>query len=115
MGPRGKYGAWLRGKLMVTNVGGSIFMHAGIPPATAPAKLDELNDKVKAEVQRMDRYVQRLVDKKLALPFFTLRRSCRCRRRKSRRPTPSSRRREGGKELDRSTLDVALLTEAQES
>ncbi|MEO8678283.1 MAG: metallophosphoesterase, partial [Vicinamibacterales bacterium] len=72
IGPKGKYGAWLRGKPMVTITGGSIFMHAGIPPATAPAKIDELNDQLKDEVRRMDRFVQRLVDRKLALPFFTL-------------------------------------------
>ena len=42
--PRGKYGAWLRGKPIVTVVAGNIFMHAGIAPANAPAKLDDLND-----------------------------------------------------------------------
>src|SRR5262245_57228616 len=31
LSPRGKYGAWLRRKPMVTAVGGNIFMHAGIP------------------------------------------------------------------------------------
>lgn len=72
MGPRGRYGSWLRDKAMVTMLGGSIFMHAGIAPETAPLKLDELNEQVRAEVRRMDRFVQRLVDKKLALPFFTL-------------------------------------------
>ena len=43
LAPRGKYGAWLRGKPIVTVVDGNIFMHAGIPPGNAPAKIDDLN------------------------------------------------------------------------
>lgn len=116
IGPRGKYGAWLRSKLMVTSVGGSIFMHAGIPPATAPAKLDELNDKVKAEVQRMDRYVQRLADKKLALPYFSLSEILQVSAAEIAAANALiTAARESGKELDRSTLDVDLLTEAQDA
>ena len=72
MGPRGKYGAWLRTKPIVTEYGGSIFMHAGIAPDRAPGKIEELNVTVRDEVARLDRFVKRLVDAKLALPFFTL-------------------------------------------
>jgi len=72
LGPRGTYGKWLRDKAMVTAVGGTIFTHAGIPPASAPDTLDDLNKQLRDDVKRMDRFVQRLVDKKLALPFFTL-------------------------------------------
>jgi hypothetical protein len=72
MGPKGKYGTWLRGKPMVAVYNGAIYMHAGINPAMAPDKIDDLNDKLKDEVRRMDRFVQKLVDKKLALPYFTL-------------------------------------------
>ena len=39
---------------------------------TAPAKLDEPNDRVRTGVRRLDTFVDRLVDEKLALPFFTL-------------------------------------------
>jgi hypothetical protein len=35
MSPKGKYGQWLRSKPILTVVDGNIFMHAGIPPATA--------------------------------------------------------------------------------
>ena len=72
LGPRGKYGRWLRDKPVVVMLGDSIFLHAGIPPASAPQRLDALNTQMRDEVRRMDRFVQRLVDKKLALPFFTL-------------------------------------------
>ena len=72
LSPRGKYGRWLRDKPMVVQLGDTIFIHAGIPPATAPPRLDALNTRLRDDVRRMDRFVQRLVDKKLALPFFTL-------------------------------------------
>jgi hypothetical protein len=70
--PRGKYGAWLRGKPIVTEVGGTIFMHAGIAPAQAPLKLDELNVKVRDELRRLDRFLDRLVDAGLATRMFNL-------------------------------------------
>ena len=72
LGPRGMYGRWLRDKPMVVLLGDSIFIHAGIPPASAPQRLDALNTQIRDEVRRMDRFVQRLVEKKLALPFFSL-------------------------------------------
>src|SRR5688572_10362132 len=59
--PRGKYGAWLRDKPIVTEVNGNIFMHAGISPATGPEKLEDLNLRVRDEVRRLDRFVDRLI------------------------------------------------------
>jgi hypothetical protein len=72
LAPRGKYGAWLRGKPIVIEVDGTIFMHAGINPAAPPARLDDLNTQARDEIRRMDRFVQQLVDAKLATPVFTL-------------------------------------------
>ena len=72
IGPKGKYGAWLRGKPIVTEVDGNIFMHAGINPANPPAKIDDLNTQARDEIKRMDSFVQQLVDLKLAVPTFTL-------------------------------------------
>lgn len=72
MAPRGKYGAWLRDKPMVAKIDGHIFMHAGIPPAGAPARLDDLNAQLRDEIRRMDKFVQQLIDLKLAARFFTL-------------------------------------------
>jgi hypothetical protein len=69
---KGKYGAWLRGKPIVTEVDGNIFMHAGINPANPPEKIDDLNTQVRDEIRKMDRLVQTLVDLKLATPSFTL-------------------------------------------
>jgi hypothetical protein len=72
-GPRGKYGAWLRQRSIFAKQGGTLFMHAGLNPNQTPApKAEDVNQRVRDEVRRMDRYLQRLVDLKLALPFFTL-------------------------------------------
>lgn len=72
IGPRGKYGAWLRRKPMVVEVNDTILMHAGLSMANAPAKIADLNDKVKNEITRMDRFRQRMLDKHLVTPSFTL-------------------------------------------
>ena len=72
LSPRGKYGAWLRGKPMVAEAGGSIFMHAGINPANAPAKIEDLNLQLRDEIKRLDQFVERLIDAKLATREFSL-------------------------------------------
>jgi hypothetical protein len=72
LGPKGKYGAWLRDKPVVVEVAGTILMHAGIPPEDAPARIEDINQKVKAEITRLDRFRQRMLDKKLITPSFTL-------------------------------------------
>ena len=115
IGPRGKYGAWLRGKPMVANVQRSIFMHAGIPPAGAPAALDAFNEHIRDEVRRMDRFVERLVDKKLALPFFTLTEVLQVASGQIRAADALvEEAKSTGGQVDRSRLDVDLLAEAGE-
>jgi hypothetical protein len=113
--PRGKYGAWLRGKPMVTEVGGNIFMHAGIAPESAPAKIDELNTQLRDEIRRMDRFLDRLVELKLATPHFTLQEILQVA--SSEIGLANARiaaARDEGKELDRGKLNMPLLMEAQE-
>ncbi len=115
IGPKGKYGEWLRGKPMVTEVGGNIFMHAGINPATAPAKIDDLNDQLRGEIKRMDSFVEKLVDAKLATRDFTLQQvlevaSSEIGLANARIAAAKAE----GKEPDRRLLNVPLLMEAQE-
>lgn len=115
MGPRGTYGAWLRDKPMITEVGGNIFMHAGIPPDNTPAKIDELNTQVRDEIRRMDRFVQQLVDARLATPHFTLGEilqvaSAEIGLANAIIATAKAE----GKEPDRRRLNIPLLMEAQE-
>lgn len=113
--PKGKYGRWLRDKDTVMLHEGSVFMHAGFAPDTAPAKLDEVNIRVRDEVKRLDRFVERLVEAKLALPFFTLQEILQVA--SSEIGTANAMiaaAQAEGKEPDRSKLNVPLLLEAQE-
>jgi hypothetical protein len=73
MSPSGTYGRWLRAKDIATEIGGTLFMHAGINPARpAPKAIGEVNDRARAEIRRLDAFRQRLVNQKLAVPSFTL-------------------------------------------
>lgn len=112
---KGKYGQWLRQKPMVTEVAGNIFMHAGINPANPPAKLDDLNDQTRDEVRRLDRFVDRLIDLKLATRDFSLGEILQVAA--SEIGLANARIAEAkaeGKEPDRSKLNVPLLMDAQE-
>jgi hypothetical protein len=71
LGPRGRYGKWLRGKAIAATVDGTIFMHAGISP-DRPASVDEVNKQARQEMARYEAFLQRLVDARLALPYFTM-------------------------------------------
>jgi hypothetical protein len=59
-GPDGTYGRWLRN------------LHGGLSPELSTEALDKINARVSAELQAFDKLRQYLVDKKIALPFFTL-------------------------------------------
>jgi hypothetical protein len=69
LSPRGPYGRWLRGRPIAAQVGDSVFMHAGPNPATV-VTVAELNAKAKQEIERFDRFLQRLVEARLARPWF---------------------------------------------
>ncbi|HJU44200.1 MAG TPA: metallophosphoesterase [Vicinamibacterales bacterium] len=113
--PRGKYGSWLRDKPIVTEVNGNIFMHAGIAPALAPLKLDDLNVRVRDEVRRLDRFLDRLVDAGLATRTFTLQEVIAVASNEIVQANALIAAAQAeGKEPDRSRLNVPLLLEAQE-
>lgn len=113
--PNGKYGRWLRTKDMVLRHEGAIFMHAGFDPETAPPKFEDMNNLVRTEVRRLDRFVKLLVDQKLALPFFTLQEILQVASHEigAANALIAAAQAEG-KEPDRSKLNTALLLEAQE-
>jgi hypothetical protein len=69
LGPRGVYGRWLRGRPIAVQVGDSVFMHAG-PTPDSVVTVAELNAKARREIERFDRFLQRLVDARLARPWF---------------------------------------------
>lgn len=115
IGPKGKYGTWLRGKPMVTTVEGNIFMHAGIPPDAAPAQLDDLNNQLRDEIRRMDKFVQQLVDLKLATPTFTLQEILMVASSEIGLANARiSQAKADGKEVDMRKLNVPMLNDAQE-
>lgn len=69
--PTGRYGRWLRSKPVVVQIEDTIFMHAGIAPANAPA-LDAINTRVRADLQAWDDGVRWLEQRQLILPFSTM-------------------------------------------
>lgn len=71
-GPRGRYGRWLRDKSAVLQLGSLAFMHAGINPATAPRRLQDINEQVKDEIRTLDSYRSRMAAQRLILPWFDL-------------------------------------------
>jgi hypothetical protein len=72
LGPRGRYGRWLRTKSTVLQLGDTVFMHAGINPERATRRLDDINKQVTSEIRRFDEYRSRLIDRQLILSSFTL-------------------------------------------
>ena len=70
-GPTGRYGRWLRSKKVVLKIDGTIFMHAGIAPGSAPS-LDAINARVRADLQAWDDGVRWLEQRHLILPFSTM-------------------------------------------
>jgi hypothetical protein len=71
-GPRGTYGRWLRSHSVMVEVGDSIFMHAGVDPAFSDASLNEINRRVRTEIEAWDEGVKFLQRRKLvaASPSF---------------------------------------------
>lgn len=49
-GPSGKYGQWLRRQNVIIKINDSVFMHAGIPPKYATSTRDEINRRVREEL-----------------------------------------------------------------
>jgi len=113
LSPRGRYGAWLRKRDLVAVVGDTIFMHAGLAPSTAPSRLADLNVQLRSELRRFDQFVDLLVDRKLALPSFTLREILQVTQDAMQAASEKieSARKEK-RALDRSAVDVELLTAA---
>jgi hypothetical protein len=115
LSPRGKYGAWLRGKPMVVEVDGNIFMHAGINPDSAPARIEDLNVQLRAEIKRMDAFLEKLIDLKLATREFSLTEILQVASGEIGLANAIiAAAKEQGKEPDRRRLNVPLLMEAQE-
>ncbi len=72
IGPRGRYGKWLRARPAAVVVDGTLFMHAGPPPDIEAASVEAINTRIAGEITRFDRFAARLVRAELGLPSFRL-------------------------------------------
>lgn len=69
MGPKGRYGRWLRSHQTIVKVGDSLFMHAGINPDVTTESIDWLNRNVRAQITRWDEAVASLERAELVRPL----------------------------------------------
>lgn len=72
MGPKGKYGRWIRDLPAIVQVGSQVFVHGGIHPNLGDMDIEELQKRIKKERDSFDDLVQFLIGRQLVRPFFTL-------------------------------------------
>jgi len=71
MGPRGRYGKWLRDHKPTVRVGTTAFMHAGLS-SSSTEDLDEVNREVAKAIAAWDQATDTLVRERLLSPYATL-------------------------------------------
>jgi hypothetical protein len=71
LGPRGKYGRWLRNRKVILKLDDTIFMHAGLSPETN-GSIDDVNRDVARVIQAWDETTEMMTKQGVILPFFTL-------------------------------------------
>ena len=71
LGPRGKYGRWLRSHKVVTTEGGTAFMHAGVRADMAPT-FDDINRTATREIAAWDDTKALMVKAQIVPAFCTL-------------------------------------------
>lgn len=70
--PSGSYGKWLRSKPIIAEIGGTAFMHGGINTEFTTDSLDNINKRVRRELNEFDEGFRWLQQHNLALPFYSL-------------------------------------------
>jgi hypothetical protein len=70
--PRGIYGKWLRQRSAVVKIGNILFLHGGINPDLTWLQPDQINERIRGELNQYDDIRQSLADDNVLLPFFTL-------------------------------------------
>jgi calcineurin-like phosphoesterase family protein len=68
----GTYGKWLRSKPIIAEIGDTVFMHGGINLEFTSESLDNINKRVRRELNEFDDGFRWLQQHDLALPFYTL-------------------------------------------
>ena len=72
LAPAGPYGKWLRSKPIIAEINDTVFMHGGINTEFTTESLDNINKRVRRELNEFDEGFRWLQQHDLALPFFTL-------------------------------------------
>jgi len=70
--PAGVYGKWIRQHRAVAKIGSVVFLHGGISPSLISISLEQINAKVREEIEKFDESKRYLVSHRVILPFFTL-------------------------------------------
>jgi hypothetical protein len=71
LGPRGRYGRWLRSHKVVATLNGTGFMHAGIK-FEMTGTLEDINRTARSEITALDETKAKMVQLNLIVPFSTL-------------------------------------------
>ena len=71
LGPRGKYGRWLRAHKVVTTEGRTAFMHAGVSMAMT-GTFDDINRTAAREIAEWDTTLAMMVKAQIVPAFCTL-------------------------------------------
>jgi hypothetical protein len=72
LSPNGKYGAWIRSHRAIVKIGDGLFAHGGLNPALQFRDIEELDNRVRAELAAFDSIWQSLVRKKIIWRYMTL-------------------------------------------
>jgi len=71
MGPKGKYGKWLRARKAIVQVDTTAFMHAGLSPASQGG-VDDVNRDVARAIRAWDDSCDQLVQERLITPYSSV-------------------------------------------
>ena len=71
IGPRGRYGAWLRKQPAAVVVGDTLFIHGGYGPFLQGVSVAQINSKVAEEIAAFDEMRAFMVAEGLALPWYS--------------------------------------------
>ena len=72
LSPSGPYGKWLRSKPIIAEINGSVFMHGGVNSEFTTDSLDNINKRIRRELNEFDEGFRWLQQHDLAVPFYTL-------------------------------------------
>jgi hypothetical protein len=70
LGPKGRYGRWIRKLPVVVMIGDTVFVHGGIHPKLVNYSLDEMNERIEKERKAFDSWVKFFTDEGIIQPYY---------------------------------------------